>query len=74
MACCPLMTTAGALIGSVEGCFLKPVPGSTMPMLFRALRVIASRSVLLGACTVTCVLQRGREGGAGNGLLALSVY
>ena len=35
-------------MGSVEGCFLTPQPGSTTPMLMRALGVIARRTVLLG--------------------------
>lgn len=40
--------TAGAAYGTVEGCFLKPVKGSTTPMIFRAFQVIASRAVLIG--------------------------
>ena len=39
---------AGAIFGSVEGCFLFPIPGSTTPMLFRCLRVIAGRTALGG--------------------------
>ena len=37
-------------MGSVEGCFLNPIPGSTTPMLVRALGVIVRRSVLFGKC------------------------
>ena len=39
-------------MGSVEGCFLNPIPGSTTPMLVRALGTIARRSVLFGECCV----------------------
>ena len=37
-------------MGCVEGCFLNPIPGSTTPMLVRALGVIARRSILFGKC------------------------
>ena len=39
---------AGAAYGTVEGCFLKQVPNSNVPMFIRSLRVIAGRSVLIG--------------------------
>ena len=42
------MFLSGAAYGTVEGCFLKPVKGSTTPMIFRALQVIVSRAVLIG--------------------------
>ena len=38
----------GALVGTAEGCFLDAIPGSTTPMLVRALGVIVGRAVLLG--------------------------
>ena len=58
-------------MGSVEGCFLNPIPGSTTPMLVRALGVIVRRSVLFGKCYTcfiylcVCVTTRG---GGGNDL------
>ena len=46
---------AGTVFGAVEGCFLYPIPGSTSPMIYRALRVIAGRTALGGgACFCGC--------------------
>ena len=45
----PLSILGGA-VGAVEGCFLNPIPGSTTPMLVRALGVIARRGILFGKC------------------------
>ena len=39
---------SGAAIGTVQGCFIKQVPGSTTLMLVRALKLILDRTVLIG--------------------------
>lgn len=44
-------------MGSVEGCFLSPIPGSTTPMLVRALGVIVRRTILYGKSV--CYRNRG---------------
>ena len=45
-------------MGCVEGCFLNPIPGSTTPMLVRALGVIARRTILFGKCfTNLCIYE-----------------
>ena len=38
----------GGVFGSVEGCFLTPIPGSTRPMIFRCLGLMLNRSILFG--------------------------
>lgn len=45
----------GGAVGSVEGCFLNPIPGSTTPMLMRTLGLMARRSILYGKSTMEWV-------------------
>lgn len=61
-----LLIVAGAVYGTVEGCFIKQVPSSTTPMMIRALGVIVSRSVLVGELDVGQSGER-REGGEWRG-------
>lgn len=63
-----LLIVAGAVYGTVEGCFIKQVPSSTTPMMIRALGVIVSRSVLVGELVVGQSGER-REGGEWRGEL-----
>ncbi len=48
----PPVLAAGGLIGSVEGCFLAPVPNSTTPMLVEVLKLIVRRSLLFGELNI----------------------
>ena len=49
ISCAPLVPPGGS-VGTVEGCFINPVPGSTTPMLVRALGLIVGRAALGGGC------------------------
>ena len=48
--CCAPLVLPGGSVGTVEGCFINPVPGSTTPMLVRALGLIVGRAALGGGC------------------------
>jgi len=62
------LIVAGAVYGTVEGCFIKQVPSSTTPMMIRALGVIVSRSVLVGKLDAGQIGERRgeREGSGGE--------
>ena len=41
-------TISGAVLGAVEACFINPIPGETTPLIFKAFKLMITRSVLVG--------------------------
>ena len=46
--CLCLCKTPGAFYGAVEACFVNAIPGQTTPLIFKAFKLMATRSVLFG--------------------------
>ena len=42
------LNRVGACFGAVEACLVNPVPGQTTPLVFKAFRIMGTRSLLVG--------------------------